>query len=312
MGRREKEITTPYAALRDLAEWLRDQRAHAKLTYRQLASRAGLHATTLQRAASGKSVPTLVAVLAYTRGCDGLPEEARRLWQRARREHIRADSRFSRQPAPRPGLVRDFTDLSAALRGLYEEACAPPLRLMEERAGGYGALPRSSAHRIVNKQTVPHCQEQYMAFLRACEVPPDMWKEWEDAWSRAWRLEKQEDAGLAEGSAAHDNFLIVTPREDHYVSTQMGMGVPVQTGPRYYRPLVPRPRPSVQPTAKQHDLYEVDGASPDETSWASISPRMHRAALIRRMERRLKEERNGMEPLFSLPGERDEAADPAA
>ncbi|WP_363325593.1 helix-turn-helix transcriptional regulator [uncultured Streptomyces sp.] len=200
MGRSEKEIDTASAALRDLAQWLRNQRARAGLTYRELADRAGMHATTLQRVASGNSVPRLVAVLAYARGCDASPAEARRLWQVARRQHVRsaAGAGRDRRPVPPARLVRDFADLSAALQWMYEEACAPPLRIMEQRAGQFGALPRSSAHRIVTRQTVPHSLEQFLAFLRACEIPVSRWKDWEEAWSRAWRFEKQEDAGLGE------------------------------------------------------------------------------------------------------------------
>lgn len=257
MGRTEKEITTSNAALHDLAQWLRDRRAQAGLTYRQLAGRAGVHATTLQRAASGDSVPRLMPVLAYAGGCDAPPEEARRLWRRARREHVRSVTQHS-QPAPAPALVRDFADLSAALRDLYEEAGAPSLRSMEERAGGLGALPRSSAHRIVNKQTVPHCLQQFQAFLQACEVPAEHRRAWEDAWSRAWRFEKQEDAGLNEVPGVlpqrqHDR---ITRDRDRIAVRHEGVvvrevlpdarsGDVIRTeleGPRYHRPLAPRRR----------------------------------------------------------------------
>ncbi|WP_051856666.1 helix-turn-helix domain-containing protein [Streptomyces sp. NRRL B-1347] len=241
MGRAEKEITTDNAALHELAQWLRDLRAHAGLTYRKLAERAGLHATTLQRVASGDSVPQIVAVLAYARGCDGSPEQARRLWRKARREQVRAAAPHSRPPAPAPALVRDFADLSAALRDLYEEAGAPSLRTMEERAGGFGALPRSSAHRIVNRQTVPHSLRQFQAFLRACEVPAEDQKAWEDAWSRAWRFEKQEDAGLNE---VHE-VLVQRQRQravrdlDRLYARHGDVAIKAE-GPLYLRPLAPR------------------------------------------------------------------------
>ncbi|MER7729221.1 helix-turn-helix transcriptional regulator [Streptomyces sp. NPDC096323] len=250
MGRREKEIITSNAGLRQLAEWLRIQRARARLTYRDLADRAGLHATTLQRAASGASVPRLAPVLAYARACDAPPEDARRLWRWARREHVRAT--YGRHPAPSPRLVRDFADLSAALRDVYEQAGAPPLRTMEKRAGAFGALPRSSAHRMVNKQAVPHSLDQFRGFLRACEVPPD-WKEWEDAWNRAWRFEKQEDAGLTEmwTSSFRINTspaaLVVPARKEVSEETRETAGdgdraYVTARGPEYYRPMVPRQR----------------------------------------------------------------------
>ncbi|GAA1376600.1 multiprotein-bridging factor 1 family protein [Streptomyces beijiangensis] len=250
MGRTEKEIVTTNTALRDLAEWLRDQRARAGLTYRELAERAGVHATTLQRVASGDSIPRLMPVLAFARGCDARPEDARSLWLKARTEHARSGAPYSRQPAPAPVLIRDFADLSAALRELYEAAGAPSQRTMEVRAGGFGALPRSSAYRIVNKLTVPHCLEQFQAYLRACEVPVAAWGAWEDAWGRAWRFEKQEDAGLTEiqlpaYSRARDAYVLareLVSERRVMVNSEDGTIAEVQDGPRFHRPLAPRQR----------------------------------------------------------------------
>ncbi|WP_329383395.1 helix-turn-helix domain-containing protein [Streptomyces sp. NBC_01716] len=191
MGRPEKPIVTDNRALRALAQWLREQRRRAGLSYRDLALRAGVHATTLQRTASAESVPTLPAVRAYARACDASPEDAKLLWKRARYEATRSARSGRASPAPSPVLVRDFADLSAGLRELYEKAGSPSLRTMEERGGEYGALPRSTAHRIVNRQAMPHNPAQFQAFLRACEVPDADRRAWEDAWSRAWRHHKQ-------------------------------------------------------------------------------------------------------------------------
>ncbi|MCX4792624.1 helix-turn-helix domain-containing protein [Streptomyces sp. NBC_01221] len=304
MGRPEKEIATTNAALRHLAEWLRDQRARAGLSYRELANRAGLHATTLQRVASGSSVPQLMPVLAYARGCDAQPEEARRLWQRARREHVR--TQHGRQPAPAPAFVRDFADLSAALRGLYERACAPSLRIMERRAGGFGALPRSSAHRIVNKQTVPHSLQQFQAFLRACEVPVEQWKEWEDAWTRAWRFEKQEGAGLNEvwsDPRPQDQAIRARKYADEDVRAPVGDGGRVSVmarGPEYYRPLAPRRRSGPRKATLQEVFFpdvpqQREGRPPSKRQLAhAVGQLEHTAAKLREM---------GWEPLFSLPSD---------
>ncbi|MFD9496874.1 helix-turn-helix domain-containing protein [Streptomyces sp. NPDC060005] len=193
MCRPEKPITTSNSALRDLQQWLREQRDRTGQGYRSLSVRAGCHATTLQRAASGQSVPKLQTVLHYARACDASPDEARHLWKRARCEESRLARRGRSQPAPRKELIRDFADLGAALVDLYEVAGSPTLRTMEQRAGGFGALPRSTAHRIVNKQTIPHILPQFQAYLRACEVPEADWPHWEAAWTRAWRHEKQDD-----------------------------------------------------------------------------------------------------------------------
>ncbi|GAA1141679.1 helix-turn-helix domain-containing protein [Streptomyces javensis] len=194
MGRREKPVTTSRRALRELAEWLREQRERVGLSYRELAVRAAVcHATTLQRAASGDYVPPLPTVLAYARACDASPKEARRLWAAARCEEKRAERGGRSLPAPRPQYIRDLVELSAALVDLYEKAGSPPLRTMEHRAGEYGLLPHSTAGRIVHKQTVPKTLRQFDAYLRACEVPENEWPAWQAAWNRAWRQEKQDD-----------------------------------------------------------------------------------------------------------------------
>ncbi|WP_435216461.1 helix-turn-helix domain-containing protein [Streptomyces sp. bgisy034] len=201
MCRPEKPITTRNRALRELAEWLRDQRERTRQGYRALSVRAGFHATTLQRAASGESVPKLQTVLGYARACDASPEEARRLWKRARYEETRRARGGRGLTAPRPEFIRDFVDMSAALHDLYEKAGSPTRRTMEQRAGSFGVLPRSTVHRIVTKQAMPHSNQQFRAYLRACEVPETDWPDWEAAWTRAWRHEKQDDFA-ARGTAA--------------------------------------------------------------------------------------------------------------
>lgn len=288
MGRIEKEISTSNTGLRDLAHWLRVLRATTGLSYRRLAERTGLHATTLQRAASGNSVPRLLTVITYARACEALPEDAHRMWLRARREHVRSAMPQSRQPAPAPALIRDFADLGAALREMYEEAGAPPVRIMETRAGGFGTLPRSSAHRIVNKQAVPHCLEQFRGYLRACEVPADHWKAWEDAWSRAWRFEKQEDAGLNEVQSVAE-FQRPTYEEGATLRFRVDEKADGRR-PRYYRPLVRR----------QRSLGELPAARVAERRGSqyadSRSARAQRAA-----------DRLGQQPLFTLPHDITEA-----
>ncbi|MGY9066899.1 helix-turn-helix domain-containing protein [Streptomyces sp. CAS3] len=199
MPRPEKPVTTSNRALYVLAEWLRDQRDRTGQGYRALAVRAGCHATTLQRAASGESVPKLPTVLAYARACDASPEEARRLWRQARYEHTRQARGGRGLPAPKPEFIRDFADLGAALQDLYERAGSPTMRAMEQRGGEYGVLPRSTVHRIVHKQAMPYDLLQFKAYLKACEVPEESWWLWEWAWTRAWRHEKQDREDAAGG-----------------------------------------------------------------------------------------------------------------
>ncbi|MEV7535456.1 helix-turn-helix domain-containing protein [Streptomyces hydrogenans] len=192
-------MATSNKSLRVLVEWMREQRGQAGLTYRELSSRTRFHATTLQRAASGESMPKLGTVLAYARACDASPETAKSLWKRARYEETlpRGGQRLS---APRLELVRDFADLGVSLVELYRRAGSPSFRSMEERAGGFGALPRSTARRIVNRQALPHNMEQFLAFLNVCDLPERERAAWVGAWSRAWRLAKQ-DAAEAAGTS---------------------------------------------------------------------------------------------------------------
>ncbi|MGA6172489.1 helix-turn-helix domain-containing protein [Streptomyces sp. NPDC012600] len=191
-------MATSNNSLRVLVEWMREQRGQAGLTYRELSSRTRFHATTLQRAASGESMPKLGTVLAYALACDASPETAKSLWKQARYEETRPRG-GQRLSAPRLKLVRDFADLGVALVELYRRAGSPSFRSMEERAGGFGALPRSTARRIVNRQALPHNMDQFLAFLNGCDLPEREQAAWVGAWSRAWRLEKQ-DAAEASGA----------------------------------------------------------------------------------------------------------------
>lgn len=199
MGRPERPVTTSNKALAELVSWMREQRTLAGRSYRELATRTKCTATTLQRAASGDSVPRLGTVLSYARACDASLETAKMFWKAARYEEA---TQGSRVVPPRPALIWDTADLGVALVDLYRRAGSPSLRSMEERAGGYGVLPRSAAHRIVTRQTIPLNPRQFKGFLTACDVPEGEQETWIAAWSRAARLEKQENADAALSAVA--------------------------------------------------------------------------------------------------------------
>ncbi|MGW5956185.1 helix-turn-helix transcriptional regulator, partial [Bacillus mycoides] len=183
-------------SLGKLAQCLRAARAYRGLTYAQLADRTGYHSTTLQRAASGKRIPTLPVALAYAHACGLSSSDVRHLWREARREERRAGRRARSGPAPQLDLVRDLADLSAALVALYESIGAPTVRALERRAElrakDFGSLSRASAHRVISRQTVPRTQKQWEAFLTACEVPAPELPAWVRAWSRARRHHQAE------------------------------------------------------------------------------------------------------------------------
>ncbi len=74
--------------------------------------------------------------------------------------------------------------LKAGLQDLYVWAGRPTVRDMELRAGDWGRLPHSTAHRIVQGQTVPHEERQLIGFLFACGVAETEHRLWVDAWRR--------------------------------------------------------------------------------------------------------------------------------
>nr|WP_323136682.1 BTAD domain-containing putative transcriptional regulator [Streptomyces viridodiastaticus] len=183
MGRKEKPIAASNRALVKLACWLRDQRSASGCSYAELADRAGCHATTLQRAASGRSVPSARIVRAYAAACGASENKAMELWRQARRRKARSASVDS------PLDIDGIDMFRAGLRELYETAGRPSMRDME-RAGGPGQLPHSTAHRIVLGQTVPRDVHQLTGFLKACSVAEDEHSLWVDAWRRALGQQK--------------------------------------------------------------------------------------------------------------------------
>ncbi len=182
VGRREKPIVTSNKALERLACWLRAQRSAKGWSYAQMAERSGCHATTLQRAASGQHVPSARAVQAYARGCDAPVSKAMDLWKQARAgEHYGA---VGVRSTPSPMYISGLDQLKASLQGLYVKAGRPALRDMERRAGEWGKLPHSTAHRIVQGRTVPRDEGQLIGYLIACDVADAEHRLWVDAWGR--------------------------------------------------------------------------------------------------------------------------------
>jgi DNA-binding SARP family transcriptional activator/transcriptional regulator with XRE-family HTH domain len=180
MGRKERPIASSRnLALIRLAQWLRDQRAASGCSYAELAARVNCHATTLQRAASGKSVPSEQSVRAYAEACEAPVDVAVKLWLQAR-------SPSTAKGSPNPEDIDGIDALQAGLRELHEIAGRPSFHRMEKRAGeGQLQLPHSTAHRIVNSMTVPGDAHQLTGFLTACGVAVGEHPPWIAAWKRA-------------------------------------------------------------------------------------------------------------------------------
>ncbi|MFE2246644.1 helix-turn-helix domain-containing protein [Streptomyces lavendulae] len=183
MGRCELPVDYTVRARGDLAAALRELRAEAGLTYDELASRTGVSAATLKRAASGRTVPSWKTFSAFTEACcnvDGaVMSQLRRefgeltgLWRSARVAE-RGRLKTLRRP-PAPELITTAGQLSEALEYFYEKSGAPPLRQLQAQAGGAYLLPVSSAARIVARQALPASPQQCVAFLTALGLVPGM------------------------------------------------------------------------------------------------------------------------------------------
>ncbi|GAA2251551.1 hypothetical protein GCM10010232_44520 [Streptomyces amakusaensis] len=228
-GRRENPIRTSNRALVTLAQWLRDQRAARGWSYAQLASRAGCHATTLQRAASGRAVPSARSVKEYARACGASVDAAMELWVAARRAERRG---VTSGRAPDPQEIEDIDALRAGLLELHASAGRPSMREMERRAGGLGRLPHSTAHRIVLGRTVPRDERQLIGYLTACRTAEAAHQPWITAWRRALGLGTR---------------IPPAPRAAPAPGALPGPRPPAPPAPRTARPVIEAPAPVPAP-----------------------------------------------------------------
>ncbi|MEG8281275.1 helix-turn-helix domain-containing protein [Streptomyces sp. AHA2] len=170
-------------SLLDLAAWLQERRKEAGLRYADLADRTRgtehpCSVSTLQRAASGQTVPRLPVVEAYARACGASVDQAHRYWRAAR-----AQSRRGPQVSPAPRLLNTSAELRLALQAAYAKAGYMPLREMERRVG-HGRLPTTTVSRMLKGITMLS-RNQLQAFLEVCNVPDKEHGDWLDAWQRA-------------------------------------------------------------------------------------------------------------------------------
>jgi transcriptional regulator with XRE-family HTH domain len=182
---------TPHARrVAELAILLTALRETAGLTFAALAAATGLSETTLKRASCGTDVPQEATVTAYLRACSAGTDAERllmRAWRAARAEQR---GKLAHLQAPAVENIRTQADLSAALAAAYEEAGAPSLRVLRERAGTEGTagtflLPKTTAWRIIRRTGRPTDWRQCAAFLRACGITGPRLDLWHQAWDRA-------------------------------------------------------------------------------------------------------------------------------
>ncbi|MFF8513385.1 helix-turn-helix domain-containing protein [Streptomyces sp. NPDC015492] len=187
MGRTANPIPVPESSVGKLAARLRTGLARKGFGYRELAEQTQYHPTTLQRAASGKGVPSWPVVKDFAGACDLDQEEIRKLWEAARREKAR---RLRDDPPRAVGVtqVGNYAELGVLLASVRAKKDSPPYLLIERRAEvtkrQFGRLPHSTAWRIAVRQTRPSLH-QMRAFLVGCNVPPQRHGPYVRAWERA-------------------------------------------------------------------------------------------------------------------------------
>lgn len=175
------------------------------LTYSQLAARSGLSASTLIRAASGEQVPKLKVVLAYAESCGADPDDAERLWKRARYRAARGDDDDGH--VPHPCYVRDFGALHAALVDLYRKDGAPTYEELENASDG--VLAHATIWRFLHQKCRRPSREFVLAFAQACGAKGRSLQEWGQAWDRS---EEQRLNPGGVGPRRRSNLLVETGR----------------------------------------------------------------------------------------------------
>ncbi|GGP84396.1 helix-turn-helix domain-containing protein [Streptomyces calvus] len=177
MGRPENSVDRTVPARAQLADFLRERRNAAGLTYSQMAKTVGIQpsAATFERAASGTIVPSLDTVQDFivttttekeSFGPGPALAKGRELWLRARRA-TRAP--YYVRKAPDPTLISDTAGFLKALRHQHVWIGYPTPGEME-RMFGPGVLPRTTTRRIIDGEALPVDPQQAIAFLKACYV----------------------------------------------------------------------------------------------------------------------------------------------
>jgi hypothetical protein len=85
MGRPQESLDRDGSPVREFAFWLRDLRRRSGLTYEQLGRDAHYATSTVQAAAAGKRLPTLLVTMAFVKACGDDPRPWRAYWTQIRR-----------------------------------------------------------------------------------------------------------------------------------------------------------------------------------------------------------------------------------
>ncbi|MDH6132839.1 transcriptional regulator with XRE-family HTH domain [Kitasatospora sp. MAA4] len=191
MGRKKTPITAE-SPLRPLAQFLRELRERAGLTYRQMEAmldgHPGCSLATLSRADRGTSLPALKTVASYVSACGGDQVVAFRLWQQALRDYRYLDHnpgkpipRRRPRPVVNPEFIHEPLQLREAMVRMRAQAGEPSLRELATTAEALGLeLARSTLSDVLAGRRLPSLQ-MLRAFVRVCR---DRYPA--EAWDRAW------------------------------------------------------------------------------------------------------------------------------
>jgi WD40 repeat protein/transcriptional regulator with XRE-family HTH domain len=223
MARPEIPIDPRTGPLAEFAVEVRQLRARADVTYRELAQRAHCSASALSQAASGRRLPTWEVTRAFVEGCGGNQQQWQVRWQAVAAE-IGVDSNTTTSPRrdddeaaapsdssdlrenlpsgdmPALGSITSPQDFHLALRALRTQAGNPSLRDLSVLARKHGdhILPRSTlADALTRTDRLPSL-DIVEAFLSACDVPAAEVDDWKSVWVRvAFLLQRDSMPGMA-------------------------------------------------------------------------------------------------------------------
>ncbi|MFC9131876.1 helix-turn-helix transcriptional regulator [Streptomyces sp. NPDC057099] len=187
-------IPNPKTSKGRLAAVLRAGRSASELTRQQVADKVGTSVGTIQRAESGRALPTLQMAHAIALVCHLDGERIESLWRKASQRGRKQQPARARPPAQ----IVNSAELGLALRRLWQVNGCPSLDEMERRAKArireFGSLSRSTAWRIRERDQSVASKEQLFAYLVACEVPEKRFRLWAEAWHRARQAESRRAA----------------------------------------------------------------------------------------------------------------------
>lgn len=199
-GRPMAPIPEPNSWKGRLAAELRKGRAARGMTRSQIAEKVGTSIGTIQRAESGRDLPTLQMAHAIADVCLLDEERVESLWRRASQRGRRRHLTRARPLAQ----VVNSAELGLALRRAWEMNGCPSTREMERRAKTriheFGHLSRSAAWRIRERDQAVASEKQLFAYLVACEVPEPRFRLWATAWRRVRQTERR---GYTTGDSYH-------------------------------------------------------------------------------------------------------------